>query len=170
MSAQAHWSDDDITTLIAFLILKKASAGDGIGFKGSIWTEAAMAVNKVPPTKGANKTSGSCKSKWGKVHYLLSSFVIVTDWPYSCSRALAGLNSVATNKCWASQENPLSWLNSTKHFFKLKDPHEVFSCLVQCHTGHAYMGEFWKQFFPGEDIACVCRENLQTCKCIIRFA
>ena len=88
----------------------------------------------------------------------------------SCSRALAGLNSVATNKCWASQENPLSWLNSTKHFIKLKDQHEVFSCLVQCHTGHAYMSEFWRQFFPVQDIACVYRENLQTCKCIIRFA
>ena len=44
MSAQAHWSDDDITTLIAFLRSKKASASDGIGFKGSIWTEAATAV------------------------------------------------------------------------------------------------------------------------------
>jgi hypothetical protein len=27
----------------------------------------------------------------------------------SRSRALAGPNPVATNKCWASQENPLSW-------------------------------------------------------------
>jgi hypothetical protein len=81
MSSQAHWSDDDITALITFLISKKASAGDGIGFKGSVWTEAATAVNKVPPTKGVNKTLGSCKSKWGKVCHLLSSFLIVTDWP-----------------------------------------------------------------------------------------
>ncbi|KIJ94776.1 hypothetical protein K443DRAFT_11857 [Laccaria amethystina LaAM-08-1] len=55
MSSQAHWSDDDITTLITFLISKKASAGDGISFKGSVWTEAATAVNKVPHTKGAKR-------------------------------------------------------------------------------------------------------------------
>lgn len=73
MSSQAHWSDDDITTLVTFLISKKASAGDGISFKGSVWTEAAMAINKVPPTKGAKKKLGSCQSKWGKVGYLLSS-------------------------------------------------------------------------------------------------
>ncbi|KIJ96569.1 hypothetical protein K443DRAFT_107050 [Laccaria amethystina LaAM-08-1] len=76
MSSQAHWSDDDITTLITFLISKKASAGDGIGFKGSVWTKAATAVNKVPHTKGAKKTSGSCKSKWGK---LKETYNIVAD-------------------------------------------------------------------------------------------
>ena len=27
----------------------------------------------------------------------------------SCSGAFAGLNPVVTNKCWALQENPLSW-------------------------------------------------------------
>lgn len=81
MSSQAHWSNDDIITLVTFLLSKKASAGDGISFKGSVWTEAATAVNKILPTKGAKKTSGSCKSKWGKVGYLLSSVVVVTDWP-----------------------------------------------------------------------------------------
>ena len=74
MSSQAHWSDDDITSLITFLVSKQSSAGDGISFKGSVWTEAATAVNKIPPTKGGKKTSGSCKSKWGKVFHLDISF------------------------------------------------------------------------------------------------
>ncbi|KAF8802781.1 hypothetical protein BYT27DRAFT_7111442 [Phlegmacium glaucopus] len=76
MSSQAHWSDDDINTLVTFLLAKKSTAGDGIGFKGSIWTEAATAVNAIPPTKGMKKTSGSCKSKWGK---LKETYNIVAD-------------------------------------------------------------------------------------------
>ena len=63
MFSQAHWSDDDIITLVTFLLSKKASAGDGISFKGSVWTEAATAVNKILPTKGAKKTSGTVAAK-----------------------------------------------------------------------------------------------------------
>ncbi|KAF8165829.1 hypothetical protein B0H34DRAFT_794169 [Crassisporium funariophilum] len=66
MYSQASWSDDDINTLIAFLITKSASAGDSITFKGTVWTKAATAVNKILPMKGGGKTAGSCKSKWGK--------------------------------------------------------------------------------------------------------
>ena len=59
-------------------------------------------------------------------------------------------------------------LNPTKHFIELKHQHKVFSCLVQCCTGHAYTGEFQGQFFPGVDVACICGENLQTHEHIIR--
>jgi len=45
----------------------------------------------------------------------------------------------------------------------------MFGCLIQCHTGHAYIGEFHKQFFPEKSIACKCGENLQTHEHILRL-
>ena len=58
-------------------------------------------------------------------------------------------------------------LNPTKHFTELQNQREVFSRLVQCSTGHAYTGEFQKQFFPEKSVDCECGENLQTCEHII---
>ncbi|KAH9478162.1 hypothetical protein JR316_0008615 [Psilocybe cubensis] len=77
MALQAHWSDEDLEVLIAFLVSKKAAAGDGLSFKDAIWTEAAQEVNnKSPPLRGAPKTAGSCKSK---LHKLKQIFNIVSD-------------------------------------------------------------------------------------------
>jgi len=59
-------------------------------------------------------------------------------------------------------------LNPTKHFTELKDQREVFGHLIQCRTGHAYIGEFHKQFFPKKSVACECDENLQTHEHILR--
>ncbi|KAF9554697.1 hypothetical protein CPC08DRAFT_696454 [Agrocybe pediades] len=63
----AHWSDSDVKALIDFLVSELPSAGDGITFKAAVWTEAAIAVNKVVKTKGANKTASSCKNKFNKL-------------------------------------------------------------------------------------------------------
>lgn len=59
-------------------------------------------------------------------------------------------------------------LNPTKHFVALKDQREVFGRLVQCRTGHAYTGEFRRQFFPEKSTNCGCGEDLQTREHIIR--
>jgi len=59
-------------------------------------------------------------------------------------------------------------LNPTKHFTELQNQCEVFGHLIQCRTGHAYMGEFRKQFFPEKSINCECGETLQTREHIIR--
>jgi hypothetical protein len=59
-------------------------------------------------------------------------------------------------------------LNPTKHFSELKDQREVFGRLIQCRTGHAYTGEFRRQFFPEKSVACECGETLQTREHILR--
>ena len=53
-------------------------------------------------------------------------------------------------------------LNPTKHLIELQNQRKVFSCLVQCRTGHAYTGEFRKQFFPEKIVDCECGETPQT--------
>ena len=102
--------------------------------------------------------------------------------PIETSRAFALRRAKATTQtAWARdwQRSPKTGrfaisnrippsLNPTKHFVELKDQHEVFGRLVQCHTGHAYTGEFRRQFFPGEGVACAYGENLQTREHIIR--
>ena len=45
----------------------------------------------------------------------------------------------------------------------------MFGRLVQCRTGHAYTGEFFRQFFPGESVNCACGEDLQTYEHILRM-
>jgi len=59
-------------------------------------------------------------------------------------------------------------LNPTKHFITLKDQREVFGRLVQCRTGHAYTGEFRKQFFPEKSTNCGCGVDPQTREHTIR--
>lgn len=51
---------------------------------------------------------------------------------------------------------------------ELKDQREVFGRLIQCRTGHAYTGEFRRQFFPEKSTNCECGEDLQTREHIIR--
>jgi len=43
----------------------------------ALLSEAATALNATPPTKGAKKASGSCKSKWGKLK--AQTYLIVAD-------------------------------------------------------------------------------------------
>jgi len=40
--------------------------------------------------------------------------------------------------------------------------------LIQCRTGHAYIGEFRRQFFPEKSVECECGETLQTREHILR--
>ncbi|KAJ4495949.1 hypothetical protein C8J55DRAFT_400700, partial [Lentinula edodes] len=37
-----------------------------------------------------------------------------------------------------------------------------------CRTGHAFLGEYYAQFVPGENINCPCGEDLQTREHILR--
>ncbi|KAJ3861090.1 hypothetical protein EV359DRAFT_18096, partial [Lentinula novae-zelandiae] len=37
-----------------------------------------------------------------------------------------------------------------------------------CRTGHAYIGEYYSQFVPGENIDCPCGERPQTREHILR--
>lgn len=59
-------------------------------------------------------------------------------------------------------------LKPTKHFIELKDQREIFGRLVQCRTGHAYTGEFRRQFFPEKSTNCECGVDPQSREHIIR--
>ena len=60
------WLLADETALIDFLTTNKDKAGDGLSFKQSVCNAAAEHLQQVT-TKGAPKTAGKCKAKWGIV-------------------------------------------------------------------------------------------------------
>ncbi|KAF9509918.1 hypothetical protein BS47DRAFT_1275083, partial [Hydnum rufescens UP504] len=37
-----------------------------------------------------------------------------------------------------------------------------FSRLVQCRTGHAFIGQYYERFVPDESATCCCGERLET--------
>jgi hypothetical protein len=63
---KCEWSAEEEERLIQFLLSKIASAADGGNFKQATWNAAAVEMAKFP-TKGANKTSKACSSKYGRV-------------------------------------------------------------------------------------------------------
>ena len=59
---RAHWTSEDESTLLLFLIDHKAK-GDSGGFKKTTWNAAATNVNKNI-SKGGMKTTDACKNKF----------------------------------------------------------------------------------------------------------
>ncbi|KAG7445344.1 uncharacterized protein BT62DRAFT_859846, partial [Guyanagaster necrorhizus] len=39
---------------------------------------------------------------------------------------------------------------------------EIFGRVLQCRTGHGYIGEYYSQFVPSKDVDCPCGETFQT--------
>ena len=79
----------------------------------------------------------------------------------SHSGAFAGPNPVATNKCWALQENPLSWRSLHKLHLKT-----VFPCWAErgnVHHGHALFGA-WGGLRGSGVMALGAVGSLQSCK------
>jgi hypothetical protein len=75
---KADWSVEDETALIDFLIIHKAQAGDGLGYKPSVWTAAAAHMLPLT-TKGGPKAPDKCKAKWGRVRaYYLIIYLLLT--------------------------------------------------------------------------------------------
>ena len=60
---------------------------------------------------------------------------------------------------------PLS-LQPTERF--RKTDRKTFSRLVQCRTGHAHTGEYYRKFVPMESTECPCGTNLQTREHIVK--
>jgi hypothetical protein len=95
--------------------------------------------------------------------------------PFTTSRSNARRRSkIATTKLWqndwklsnnagrfaiANRLKPS--LNPTKHFVNLKDNREVFGRVLQCRTGHAYLGEFRRTFLPNspDPHTCPCDDD-----------
>jgi hypothetical protein len=63
---KCEWSADEEKRLIMFLLSEISSAADGGNFKQVTWNAAVLQMAKVP-TRGPNKTSGACSSKYGRV-------------------------------------------------------------------------------------------------------
>ena len=69
MAGQEHasWTPADKKKFVEFLLGEKvASAGDGGTFKPSVWTAAAVEMEKYR-SKGGQKTAKSCSSKYQHV-------------------------------------------------------------------------------------------------------
>ena len=59
-------------------------------------------------------------------------------------------------------------LQPPHHFLKLAVKGELLGCLLQCRTGHGYIGEYYRRFVPSADPACPCGEATQTQEHIIQ--
>jgi hypothetical protein len=60
---------------------------------------------------------------------------------------------------------PPAW-KPKAHFTGTK--REVYRRLVQCRTGHVFIGEYYAKFVPSERVACPCGEPFQTWVHILR--
>jgi hypothetical protein len=69
--ARAIWTIAEESELIAFLDKHKAEAGDGLNFKGPVWTAAAKEMAKHT-TRGAAKGPKACRSKFMRVFIYFS--------------------------------------------------------------------------------------------------
>ena len=67
LTTNVIWTQEDKTALIDFLITHKSEAGNGVNFKPSVWTAAAIHMQPVT-TKGGLNHADECKAKWGRVH------------------------------------------------------------------------------------------------------
>lgn len=48
------------------------------------------------------------------------------------------------------------------HFRDLCGDRELYGRVLQCRAGHGFLGEYYKDFVPSENIDCPCREPVQT--------
>ncbi|KAG2066797.1 hypothetical protein BDR04DRAFT_1106135 [Suillus decipiens] len=63
--AATHWELEEERQLISFLVTHKSEAGDTMSFKGSVFTDATIHLNRLYPTqKHAPTSQSSCKTKW----------------------------------------------------------------------------------------------------------
>jgi hypothetical protein len=70
-----------------------------------------------------------------------------------------------TGRFAAADRFPPSW-KPKPHFFGTR--REVYGRIVQCRTGHAFMGEYYAKFVPTESVRCRCGERFQTRAHILR--
>jgi hypothetical protein len=59
----ASWPASNKATLISFLVVHKAEAGDGFNIKNTIWKAAALHMVAYTE-KGDLKIASACKNKW----------------------------------------------------------------------------------------------------------
>jgi len=73
-----HWTPEDESMLITFLVDHKAEAGDCVNFKTSTW-KAAVAEMEKHRAKGATKGHLACKNKYAQVCQFLLPGALTLD-------------------------------------------------------------------------------------------
>ena len=63
---RCDWNRMDEINLLNFLMEHRGEQGDGDSFKTSVWTAAALELEKSR-IKGGPKTSKACSDKWNRV-------------------------------------------------------------------------------------------------------
>jgi hypothetical protein len=62
--AATHWELEEERELISFLVTCKSEAGDTMSFKSSVFSDAAIHLNRMyPAQKRTPKSQSSCKMK-----------------------------------------------------------------------------------------------------------
>jgi hypothetical protein len=70
--ATTHWELEEERELISFLVTHKSEAGDTMNFKSSVFSDAAIHLNRMyPAQKCAPKSQSSCKTKWSNVSVII---------------------------------------------------------------------------------------------------
>jgi hypothetical protein len=77
-SGKAQWSEADEIALIEYIADHKSEAGDGMKFKSSFWSGAAIEMVSHSALGGV-KTSQGCSSKWDRVRTNFISSNLFTD-------------------------------------------------------------------------------------------
>ncbi|KAG1890645.1 uncharacterized protein F5891DRAFT_986895 [Suillus fuscotomentosus] len=73
----AHWTIDEERAPIDYLSSNKSGAGDGLSFKMTTFQGAAEHIKKTfTHQRGGEKTTDSCKMKWGN---LKSAYGVVVN-------------------------------------------------------------------------------------------
>ncbi|KAI6158973.1 hypothetical protein EDD17DRAFT_1487346, partial [Pisolithus thermaeus] len=74
-------------------------------------------------------------------------------------------NTIKENSSFSPTDCLPPSLRPHKHFWDTN--HRTFGCLIQCRTGHAFLGEYYSTFIPAESPSCPCGEPIQTREHII---
>ncbi|KAG2124296.1 hypothetical protein BD769DRAFT_1305058, partial [Suillus cothurnatus] len=62
------WELEEERELISFLVTCRSEAGDTMSFKSSVFSDAAIHLNRMyPAQKHAYKSQSSCKTKWSNL-------------------------------------------------------------------------------------------------------
>ena len=147
-----HINLDSRIRIIAFL---ESSAQNHIeiawapGHKKIIGNERADALAKAATEVAVNDPPVSLSYEKAQArHHLVESWT--TEWHKQLQRPSAFLQA---NRFAPS-------LKPREHF--ILTPRNTYGRLIQCRTGHAFLGEYYNKHVPTEDRSCPCGEPIQT--------
>ncbi|KAF8580565.1 hypothetical protein K439DRAFT_1619678 [Ramaria rubella] len=115
----AQWPHADIVAFLDFLIDYKSEAGDGMSFKGTLWTRAA--AHMVDHTsEGGVKTANACRSKWTQLKEVYQHVTALKNISGLTYHDNTGINCCGAESTWKvyAQAHP-----KTAKYGKHRFPH-----------------------------------------------